>query len=209
MIGRSLVAATALLTTLAVQASASPLYSAIYAFGDSLSDTGNLFDSIGLPAPPYSNGRFSNGPVWVEDLSQKVGLGPVTPSVEGGNDYAWGEATTGYSDTLNPAAPVPTLADQVGQFLAKGSAPPSALYTFSIGANDLFQILGNPSLTPSQIQADLVGAADTVATAAGALESSGARKLVLLDVPNLGLTPAIMANGPAAETAATALAYTF
>src|SRR5271166_5113143 len=141
MIGRSLVAATALLTTLAVQASASPLYSAIYAFGDSLSDTGNLFDSIGLPAPPYSNGRFSNGPVWVEDLSQKVGLGPVTPSVEGGNDYAWGEATTGYSGTLNPAAPVPTLADQVGQFLAKGSAPPSALYTFSIGANDLFQIL--------------------------------------------------------------------
>jgi hypothetical protein len=44
----------------------------IIVFGDSLSDTGNAFEATGRrepPSPPYFAGRFSNGPVWVEDFA--------------------------------------------------------------------------------------------------------------------------------------------
>ena len=46
-------------------------------FGDSLSDNGNAFKATGgaIPAsPPYFNGRFSNGPVWVEGFSTELKL---------------------------------------------------------------------------------------------------------------------------------------
>ncbi|MDI4239484.1 hypothetical protein OZ411_42630 [Bradyrhizobium sp. Arg237L] len=38
-------------------------------FGDSLSDNGNLFNLIGLPPPPYWEGRSSNGPTYAEQLA--------------------------------------------------------------------------------------------------------------------------------------------
>ena len=46
-------------------------YTAIYSFGDSLSDVGNVYNLTGqtIPIPPYSNGRFSNGANWLDDLS--------------------------------------------------------------------------------------------------------------------------------------------
>src|SRR5258708_9793252 len=41
----------------------------IVVFGDSLSDTGNLYKIYKIPvSPPYYEGRFSNGPVWPEIL---------------------------------------------------------------------------------------------------------------------------------------------
>ena len=136
---------------------ASP-YGAIYSFGDSLSDVGNVYDAVGLPYAPYSNGRFSNGPNWLDDLSAKLGLGAVTASSSGGHDFAWGGAVTGYPGTDNPVFPfpIPTLKDQVSQFITfAGSAPSSALYTFSIGANDLFGMLSDPNLDPADIPTDI------------------------------------------------------
>src|ERR1700722_9478309 len=72
-------------------------FNAIYAFGDSLSDVGNAFiGSHGtIPGPPYSNGRFSNGPVWVQDLAASLNLPALTPSLKGGTDYAVGSAQSG------------------------------------------------------------------------------------------------------------------
>ena len=128
-------------------------YSSLYVFGDSLSDAGNVYlatTAPGSPFPPqpvapYVNGQFSNGPIWVEDLSARLGLGPVLPALAGGTDYAFGGATTGYPATLSSTLPVPTLAQQVGLFLSavSGLAPPSALYTVWAGSNDLLNIIGN------------------------------------------------------------------
>jgi phospholipase/lecithinase/hemolysin len=57
-------------------------FSKIYAFGDSLSDTGNVNQIVqtvtggtaSFPPLPYYNGRFSNGPIWAEKLADKLGI---------------------------------------------------------------------------------------------------------------------------------------
>ena len=203
----------AAVTISAGQAIAGSPYSAIYSFGDSLSDVGNVYHYTGglEPAAPYVNGQFSNGPVWVQDLAAKLGLPALTPSLRGGNDYAWGGATTGFSGTLNPTNPVPTLVQQVDAFLPSPSsvAPSTALYTFSIGANDLFAILGGKTtdgLTPTQ---NAAAAAQVVASEAGDLQAAGAKDLVLFDVPDLGVTPGVTINGPVASGEASALSAYF
>src|SRR6185369_7310765 len=61
----------------------------IKAFGDSTCDNGNgtytYLNHTYPPSPPYYNGRFSNGPVWVEYLSNLLNTALY--------DYAWGGAT--------------------------------------------------------------------------------------------------------------------
>jgi thermolabile hemolysin len=61
-------------------------FDAIVAFGDSLTDTGNV------PAEPYLHyqGRWSNGPLWIEYLSERLGF-PYNPS----NNLAHSGGTTG------------------------------------------------------------------------------------------------------------------
>ena len=58
-------------------------YSALYAFGDSLSDVGNVFAaSRGTePARPYFQGRFSNGPIWLDYLAAQFRTGRMIPSL--------------------------------------------------------------------------------------------------------------------------------
>ena len=78
--------------SIAAHAAASS-FDAIYVFGDSYSDVGNIFIATGgaKPAPPYYKGRFSNGPIWIDHLAGAYGL-TVTPSLKGGTDYAFGGA---------------------------------------------------------------------------------------------------------------------
>jgi phospholipase/lecithinase/hemolysin len=73
------------------------MFETLFAFGDSLSDAGNdwIADGHTDPVSPYFNGHFSNGLTWVEDLSQMLGLGTLTPSLAGGHDFAFGGAETG------------------------------------------------------------------------------------------------------------------
>ena len=82
------------------QNSALPSYSAVYAFGDSLSDAGNVSITTSAAgatepvSPPYykqqygsiSGNVFSNGPTWVQNLSIALGLGTLAPSLAGGTD---------------------------------------------------------------------------------------------------------------------------
>ena len=67
-------------------------YTALFAFGDSLSDAGNdwIVDGNTDPVSPYYQGHFSNGLTWVEDLSNMLRLPTLKPSLAGGNDFAFG-----------------------------------------------------------------------------------------------------------------------
>lgn len=182
-------------------------YTAIYEFGDSLSDVGNVFigSNQTIPGGPYFGGRFSNGPNWVDDLSQQLGLGPVRPALAGGNDFAFGGATTG-TPLLAPPAAVPNVVQQVGLFSAasNGVAPSGALYTMWIGANDVFAALDAGQSEP-QTRAAVASAAQTEAAAVLTLASQGARSFLIPLVPDLGKTPDALANGPADSAIATAL----
>lgn len=195
----------------AAPARAAAPYPVIYAFGDSLSDAGNVYVALGGAepvSPPYSHGRFSNGPVWVQDLARAVTPGGLGPSLLGGDDFAYGGAQSGQT-SVHQLAPN-DLPSQLAQFVAEVSRPrATALYTLWIGANDLFAILGTSGLSPSQVrQAE----ADVIANESAfvsAIAADGASNLLVVDVPDLGKTPAIAGEGAAASAAATALAADF
>ncbi len=166
-------------------------FSAIYAFGDSLTDAGN--DSLATAglvpvSPPYADRSFSNGPVWVKDLAQNIGLPAIQPSLAGGTDFAYGGAQTGQTPahTLNPT----DLPSQVAQFESQVATPQAgALYAIWIGANDVLDIANNSTLTPAQQQADVAAAVNNETSAISALAAHGAQNLLVLNVPDLGKTP--------------------
>jgi phospholipase/lecithinase/hemolysin len=197
-----------------------PSFTALYAFGDSLSDAGNLSITTGLsgsptPTSPYfqetystpighltATGRvFSNGPTWAQTLSQALGLGTLAPSLLGGTDFAYGGAETGTTplnagDANEQAISLPS---QIAQFeLAVPGPSADALYTISIGANDLLDILANPELSAQQQQTDVAVSVANELADVEALVRNGARDLLVMDVPDLGKTPEVLeglANG--------------
>jgi phospholipase/lecithinase/hemolysin len=89
-------ALTCLLGAQLVAGAASVPFSRIVVFGDSLSDTGNFYHLTGgqLPPTPYANGRFSNGPLWVEYLADDLGMQVLLE-----NNYAVAGATTGHANS--------------------------------------------------------------------------------------------------------------
>jgi phospholipase/lecithinase/hemolysin len=150
----------AVLASLASASSPAFAYTALYAFGDSLSDVGNAYIASGLKVPisPYDAGRFSNGPIWLEDLSTKLHLAPVMPSLAGGTDFAFGGAQTGPTN-VNTGSPTDLLG-QVDAFQVP-SSPSTALFTLSIGANDIGNALtalaADPTFSLSTFLTDAVG----------------------------------------------------
>jgi phospholipase/lecithinase/hemolysin len=204
-VGAASAAASAVPVAPTVAAPGAP-YSAIYAFGDSLTDIGN--DSLATTglvpvSPPYADRSFSNGPVWVEHVAQSIGLPAVQPSLAGGTNFAYGGAETGQTP-VHSLSPI-DLASQYSQFLAQVSSPqPGALYTIWIGSNDVLDIANNTSLTPAQQQASVTAAVNNEISVISGLAAHGAQDFLVLNVPDLGKTPYEVARGPAvAQTAST------
>ena len=165
-------------------------YTTVYAFGDSLSDNGNLFAATGGAAPQpgdYYQGRFSNGPAAVEYLAQGLGATLV--------DFAWGGAKTGFTNGALAGTPLEMtgIRSQVASFqagLGGGAADGSALYFVWGAAND-FQYEGyTPAVAASAI-GNLVASIQT-------LYGLGARHIMVPGLADLGATPAGIASGSAA-----------
>ena len=183
---------------MSAQASA---YSALYVFGDSLSDTGNVnIITGGVPFPPYATGRFSNGPVWVETLATNLGLS-ANAALAGGTNWAFGGAPTGPPFTQSVPyitqqvsggfAPLPGYLPSVG-----GVADPNALYVVWGGGNDVRQ-------------GSITGSVTNISAAITALAAAGAQNFLIPNLPNIGLTPEAQAGGPATVAGATFLSVTF
>jgi phospholipase/lecithinase/hemolysin len=185
-------------------------YDAIYSFGDSLSDVGNDFAAAGIPGAPYYDGNFSNGPVSLQTLASGLGLAPLTPSLLGGTDYAFGGAETGNAsfDTAIPATDLLGPTGQLAQFNSTHtSADPNALYTLWFGSNDLEDIPVNA--TPTQVATDIATIAANIDTAINTLAAEGAKDFLIFTVPDLGKTPDAIAGGPLAVAEASALSANF
>jgi phospholipase/lecithinase/hemolysin len=118
-------------------AHAAPPFSEIVVFGDSISDTGNAFllTEGAAVGPPYFQGHFSNGPMWVEVLASQLGLPAPGPSLGGGTNYAFGGARTGPG--LSPFG-TPNVGLQIDLFLAEsGPLAGDELIVVAAGSNDL------------------------------------------------------------------------
>lgn len=157
-------------------------YSSIVAFGDSLSDDGNVFAlSHGLfpPSPPYFKGRFSNGPVAVEYMAGALGL-QLT-------DFAFGGAKTGTDKFDNDnfrhdlglnGTGMPAQVAMYTSALGGLAANPDALFFVWGGPNDYFE----PTLTPTESAANIGGVISS-------LYDLGARNFFVPNMPDLGRIP--------------------
>ena len=156
----------------------------LYVFGDSLSDVGNVFRTTGgtyPPNPSYYQGRYSNGRVWVEYLSDRLNLSSP-PS----NNFAWGGATTGSNGY------VPSLLTQVQSFIQSHPKVNSdALYVLWAGANDYLQGASNATIPVQNVSQAIASLADV-----------GAKKILVENLPDLGQLPATRTSGNSASLSA-------
>lgn len=206
----------------------------LYVFGDSLSDPGNNAIALGstasppfnvtlqseitsnsfIPTYPYATSyQYTNGSVWAYQFATMLGLqsqvaGPVLGGGLGAN-YAYGGATTG---PANPSGFPPSLLTQTAAFISSlgaSSAPADALYVVAGGGNNarnaLTAIAGGADPTATITATSLQFASD-VGDIVDALQGKGAVTIAVWDVPNVGLAPAIAANGPSAAYLGTTLA---
>ncbi len=174
-------------------------YSRVVVFGDSLSDTGNMYALTNgrFPAdPPYDEGRFSNGRVWPEYVARTLGV-PL-------ESYAHGSAQSGYS---NLEGAYPGLRTQVDGYVVSHpfGADREGLYVVWAGANDIFGLT-----EPSSIAATIASAVGNITTATSQLALIGARHIVVGLMPDLGLIPYASSSYALASSAAlTALSRDF
>lgn len=201
-------------------------YSSLVVFGDSLSDSGNnaallarYYASLNLPVPgvvitddstrtqiPSSFGTYSNGPVWTQYLAQSMGVS-LAPSMLGGTNYAYGGAQTGTDGADLPGVSgfPPSMRTQLNSYMGTVNhlADPNALYVLAGGGNNIRVLLDQ--VTPTTDLAALATSTATayaqdIATQAQDLMQAGARHVLVLNVPNYGLTPWIRGAGLSTES---------
>lgn len=190
-------------------------YASIVVFGDSLEDPGNAFVLTGqiatqpfdpIPSAAYAIGghHFSNGPTWVEELGRILGLkrstGPAYRDPRVASNYAVGGSRA--RDVVSSM----TSSRQVADYLSyvNGEARADSLYVFAFGGNDVRDALENPGNA-----VDIVGqAAAAIANNLLALCEAGAEEIIVANVANLGVTPAIQSIGEPAVSFATYLSWT-
>ncbi|MDF1684957.1 MAG: SGNH/GDSL hydrolase family protein [Legionellaceae bacterium] len=168
----------------AVSAMATPLKGFV-AFGDSLSDNGNLYEYMKhqLPlSPPYYQGRFSNGPVWIEHL---VASYYPTNATSHMLNYAFGGSGVAEQDEdeINDGAML-TLDSQVDSYLLAHDkkANESSLYTIWTGSNNYLGL-------PDDVDAEVSFVVGGIRRNAEKLIDKGAKHVMLIGIPDLGRIP--------------------
>ncbi len=147
-------------------------FDAIYAFGDSLTDTGNN------PAPGtnYFQGRYSNGPLWIEYLSTQLGL-----AYDPANNHAQSGGET--SDGLA----------QVRQFTAPANASRS-LFVVWAGGND-FILNFRKGVDDTFWNSLIAQSVAHLSNAVNVLYADGARVIVVPNQVDLSRIPRVVDSG--------------
>jgi thermolabile hemolysin len=183
-------------------------------FGDSLSDTGRLKKRLHVfPGEPYWLGRFSNGPNWVDYLAASTGLSM--------QNHAYGGASITLHEKM-PGEETLARIKQGGQLLVTGSLeqqvddyirqnlvngrvqqPDRTAFVVWAGANDYiwkepFTGAITTFLNSPRGAAGYEQVVDEVIAATGAqinkLYAAGARRFVIVNLPDLGKSPVILQN---------------
>ncbi len=214
-------AGLALALSFSTAAHAGP-YTAEYVFGDSLSDNGNLAEAFyhqNFPNPPSYHDSFTNGPVAAQVLASRLGL-TVNPSLfltgfqdvfglfggasyVAGTNYAVAGATAAAFGGGIPGGNLPQQVAAYGAHVG-GIADPNALYFVLSGGNDVRQSalnsLGTAGINP--------GVSNEV-SAIQLLINEGARNILVVNVPNVGVIPEFAQDNPTKAVAATSLSQQY
>lgn len=142
-------------------------------FGDSLSDTGNMFNGSQWLFPNRNSwflGHFTNGLVWTEYIAKEKNI-PV---------YNW---AVGGAAGSNKYIALTGVKDQVESYLtyrkmAKNYQPENTLYAVEFGLNDFM----NYDRSVADAKADYIAAL-------GRLVNSGAKNILLLTLPDATKAP--------------------
>ena len=163
----------------------------LLSFGDSLSDMGNAKASIlNTPdVPPYWQGRFSNGEVWLGPMYDAYGLSSSIGSgaASTGANRAFGGAQTGggYAYLL-----IPNVGTQISNYLSNVQAtiPSTAVVSLWAGGNDFLYGTANADTIASNMEAHI-----------RQLAGAGARTLIVPNLPPLEDTPEIQSRSSSAQ----------
>ncbi|MEP0753350.1 SGNH/GDSL hydrolase family protein [Trichocoleus sp. Lan] len=163
----------------------------LYVFGDSLSDAGTVFRATGgmyPPNPPYFQGRYSNGRVWVEYLALRLHLDSNQTK-----NFAYGGATSGNDRNSF----VPGLLAQVQSFIQTHQPLNSeALYVLWAGGNDYLQGVELATIP-----------VENITKAIASLSDKGAKKILVVNLPDLGRLPTTRTSANAARLSALTQAH--
>lgn len=158
-----------------------PQFDTIVTFGDSLSDNGNLYRYFMhyLPAsPPYFDGRFSEGPVWIEYLYNQYFPSSYTIGMQ---DYAVGGAGAilSYKENL----PF-TLAVEIADYFHWNTYghKDTTLYSIWIGSNNYVN-------EPSNVDSLTTEVVDAIGLSLEKLIAGGGDKFLLINLPDLARLP--------------------
>ncbi|PKN52685.1 MAG: hypothetical protein CVU55_05495 [Deltaproteobacteria bacterium HGW-Deltaproteobacteria-13] len=163
-------------------------YTQVISFGDSMSDNGNMFQismdlaNWGLPMPPNDKGRFSNGPVILEIMSDVLNRPLV--------NYAFGGAESGRESLIPAYGFYIGMLDEVDDYISNLGWRPAdskALYVIWTGPDDFykgFNIYRTSTAT---------NVANNIKTAMTKLYYRGARNFFIPGMPDLSITPAARA----------------
>ena len=191
-----------------------PLITRVVVLGDSLSDTGNLKDRLlVMPGSPYWLGRFADGPNWADWLAWNTGLAV--------QNHAFGGAVAVPHPDVPPANVIAAI-EQGGQLLLTGSVeryvddyltrdlapggvarPWDTVYVLWAGANDYISKepftgdIGTLLDTPHGTAGYRHVVDQTVTALTGQirrLNAAGARRFMVVTLPNLGTTPMVLHN---------------
>jgi thermolabile hemolysin len=183
-------------------------------FGDSLSDAGRLKHRMQVfPGKPYWLGRFSNGPVWPDYLESATSLAIQNRSYGGASvDKPLDFHEAGLIAFIKDEGRFfvsGSLAEQVTEFLEDSSLPGQVTdpgktaFLIWAGANDYISKEPFTGLITTFLNTarDELGyksvADDTVAGLLAQIEvlyKAGARKFILLNLPDLGRSPIVLQN---------------
>ena len=188
------------------------LFETVVVFGASLDDTGNACNAAPTSCPPfpYANARFSNGPLWVEQMAERL-KARVTPALGGGTNYAFAGARTGPINGVNQS--IPNMLAQVDQYIERGAKSYRDVTLFVVNAatvgNDINDALTLSRTNPTAAAAVLPAAVTNITGIITKLYAAGARHVLLLNSTDIGRTPLVSAQGAVVSATATQFSAQF
>jgi thermolabile hemolysin len=158
----------------------------IVVLGDSISDNGNLYN-MSFDFVPNRNswyeGRFTNGPVWADYLSQNMKVNNVDLAIGGvktTNQMLIEKMDIIQLMLFSPYSQINYIPFYIRQDLRK------TLFFVTIGGNDIFSV---DELPPAKAYQKLDKTIDNYELTVRKMIDFGAENIILIEVPELGKLP--------------------